>query len=463
MRVNSNNSSAFENIANPEATRDSQVVDQLQSSVTSGNVSATLRQAETNIGTNQQSGRLRSNESVSLKDIFRNINGALRGRSTPGADQLAANTVTGNATPNAAIRDLQTTTSTINLAEAGQVDKLKVNVNIGHTYRGDLVVRLTSPTGKTATLHNRTGGSADNLVFEVDRSEFAGEPITGNWRLTVQDTARRDEGILRSWGLTITKRVGGQPPQSGPTNLQVIGDAAFRQRVAADLAKFAPNTTVDAQGYVHEATNRTSGHDQGYTLINQLLNNPNKVNIQFTPDNAFTQSGAGATGTPTAPGRGSSASVSYDPDLNIALPTLQPNGTIRDQAISSEVVLAHELVHALHAQRGTIDRSNRDHFFTDGNQRYKETWRFEEFRTTGFAGFRQGLEPSENSIRAELGFNPRATYLGRESWSSINGVTAGQRAVNATGQSNIVGDVWKSGNGCLSGCCIRITESASLS
>jgi hypothetical protein len=229
-------------------------------------------------------------------------------------------------------------------------------------------------------------------------------------------------------------------PQPGSTtNLQVSGDATFRQRVAQDLAKFAPGTTVDSQGYVHEATSKVSGHDQGYMLVNQLLNNPNKVTIQYVSNNAYTQSGTGAQGTPSKPGRGSTATVAYDPNLNISLPTVQRDGTIKDEGISSEIVLAHELVHATHAQRGTIDRSLVDHFFTDGTKQYKENWRFEEFRTTGFPGQRQGNEPTENSIRAELGFRARATYLDRSSWTAVSGLTANRTAPS---MDNLVSDPW---------------------
>ncbi|MCS6886482.1 MAG: M91 family zinc metallopeptidase, partial [Blastocatellia bacterium] len=319
-----------------------------------------------------------------------------------------------------------------------------------HTYRGDLRVKLVSPSGKEVTLHDRTGGSADDLKFEVSRSEFANEPISGDWKLVVEDLAAQDEGVLKSWGLKIKKKDGGStptpPPSSGPTSIQVVGDAAFRRRVAEDLAKFAPGTTVDEQGYVHRATRQVAGHEQGYRLINELLNSPHKVTIQYVANNAYTQSGPGAVGTPQNPGAGSSATVAYDPNLNISLPTLQPDGTIRNEGIASEVVLAHELIHALHAQRGTIDRSMRDHYFTDGTTRYKETWRFEEFRTTGFEGFRQGDEPTENSIRAELGYRARATYLDRSGWTRVNNVSniaeANRASAAASGQEQIVGDPW---------------------
>lgn len=384
---------------------------------------------------------------------------------TPGGD-----VITKNATPNAAIRDNATITSAINIADEGSLEDLKVNVNIGHTYRGDLVVKLVSPSGKEAVLTNKAGGSADNFVLsDKSLTEFAGESIKGDWKLVVQDTATQDTGTLNSWGLSIKKKAGGggnpTPSPTTPTNLQVTGDANFRSVVARDLAKFAPGTTVDAQGYVRAATTRTPGHEQGYKLLDDILaggkGGNKKVTIAFTSQNAFTQSGAGATvGTNGAAGAGSDATVAMDFNLNISLPALQPNGTIRDEPIATEVILAHELAHASHAQNGTIDRSLRDRTFTDGSTTYKENWRYEEFRTTGFTGFRQGNEPTENSIRAELGYNARATYLDRSSWTRVNGATNNGITANAAtnGNEQLVGDSWRSAGAVLPNGQFRICD-----
>ncbi|MFY9227320.1 MAG: proprotein convertase P-domain-containing protein [Blastocatellia bacterium] len=383
----------------------------------------------------------------------------------PGGD-----VITKNATPNAAIRDNATITSAINIADEGSLEDLKVNVNIGHTYRGDLVVKLVSPSGKEAVLTNKAGGSADNFVLsDKSLTEFAGESIKGDWKLVVQDTATQDTGTLNSWGLSIKKKAGGTtppPPQpSGPTNLQVTGDTNFRSVVARDLAKFAPGTTVDAQGYVRAATTRTPGHEQGYKLLDDILSGGKggnkKVTIAFTSQNAFTQSGAGATVLSNgAAGAGSDATVAMDFGLNISLPALQPNGTIKDEPIATEVILAHELAHASHAQNGTIDRSLRDRTFTDGSTTYKENWRYEEFRTTGFTGFRQGNEPTENSIRAELGYNARATYLDRSSWTRVNGATNNGITANAptNGNEQLVGDSWRSAGAVLPNGQFRICD-----
>jgi PKD repeat protein len=78
---------------------------------------------------------------------------------------------------------------------------LRVGVNIVHTYIGDLKVDLIAPNGAVAaTLHNRTGGSADNIVqtYTVNASAFV---ANGTWRLRVNDNAGGDVGYINSWSL----------------------------------------------------------------------------------------------------------------------------------------------------------------------------------------------------------------------------------------------------------------------
>ncbi len=132
----------------------------------------------------------------------------------PRADPPAP--VVGTAEPKAAIQDLATTTSTIHLDSTASVDKLKLDLDISHTYRGDLVVTLTSPSGKSAVVSNRAGGSADDLKGGFDLTQFAGEPVAGDWKLSVQDAARQDVGTLNQWGLTIQPKSDQPPPPPPP-------------------------------------------------------------------------------------------------------------------------------------------------------------------------------------------------------------------------------------------------------
>ncbi|WSF36333.1 S8 family serine peptidase [Streptomyces sp. NBC_01351] len=77
---------------------------------------------------------------------------------------------------------------------------LKVGVNIVHTYIGDLKVDLIAPDGSIYNLHNRSGGSADNIntVYTVNAST---EVANGVWKLRVNDNAGGDTGKIDSWNL----------------------------------------------------------------------------------------------------------------------------------------------------------------------------------------------------------------------------------------------------------------------
>ncbi|MFF1556465.1 S8 family serine peptidase [Streptomyces sp. NPDC058279] len=77
---------------------------------------------------------------------------------------------------------------------------LKVNVDIKHTYRGDLVVDLVAPNGTVKRLQNSSGDSADNILttYTVDASAL---PANGTWQLRVQDVAAADTGYIDSWSL----------------------------------------------------------------------------------------------------------------------------------------------------------------------------------------------------------------------------------------------------------------------
>lgn len=103
-----------------------------------------------------------------------------------------------------AINDRQTVRRQLTISECGltSVTKAQVNVDIKHTYRGDLIVRLKSPEGRTYRLFNRQGGGADDLKQTFDVSLRSGA-ANGDWTLEVQDVARNDTGTLVSWSIDV--------------------------------------------------------------------------------------------------------------------------------------------------------------------------------------------------------------------------------------------------------------------
>ncbi|MBK7993624.1 MAG: S8 family serine peptidase [Blastocatellia bacterium] len=132
--------------------------------------------------------------------------------------------ITGTASPNSAVKDLATTTSKINIDQDIDIENLNLNLDLQHTYRGDLVVKLTSPSGKTVTISDRQGGSADNIKGNFDLSQFAGEKTKGEWTLTIEDKARVDEGVLKNWSLEIKGKAPSGPVDTTKPPTKPTGD-----------------------------------------------------------------------------------------------------------------------------------------------------------------------------------------------------------------------------------------------
>ena len=76
-----------------------------------------------------------------------------------------------------------------------------VTVAIVHTYQGDLKVDLVAPDGSLYNIHNRSGGSADNVNKTVTLN-LSTEVLNGTWKLRVNDNAGGDTGYINSWSVT---------------------------------------------------------------------------------------------------------------------------------------------------------------------------------------------------------------------------------------------------------------------
>jgi subtilisin-like proprotein convertase family protein len=104
--------------------------------------------------------------------------------------------------------------STLTFPEGVAITDVEVYVDITHTYIGDLIVELTSPEGTTVRLHDRSGGSAANLVGWYDSelsvdgpgalSDYVTESSSGEWTLWVSDNASYDTGVLNQWCVEVT-------------------------------------------------------------------------------------------------------------------------------------------------------------------------------------------------------------------------------------------------------------------
>jgi subtilisin family serine protease len=121
--------------------------------------------------------------------------------------------VSTSAKKNVAIRDFKTSKLALTIAEAALVKSLRVDVDIEHTYIGDLNVQLHPPAAsklKAIVLHNSAGGGTDNLRKRYDAlntpalATLAGKSAAGEWTLVVKDTARGDTGTIKSLTIELT-------------------------------------------------------------------------------------------------------------------------------------------------------------------------------------------------------------------------------------------------------------------
>jgi len=146
--------------------------------------------------------------------------------------------------------------SDITVGQSGALQGLSVTVDISHYSINNLVVTLVSPLGTEVTLHNRTGGTADDIrgtwpdQLSVDGpgdlDDFLDEEVQGTWSLRISDNQFGATGRLNGWSMTLRLGAG---PSSGAkdeigTDTRILGNSPnpFNPRtvIAFELAKSGP-------------------------------------------------------------------------------------------------------------------------------------------------------------------------------------------------------------------------------
>jgi len=103
--------------------------------------------------------------------------------------------------------------STLELTGTGPVADIRVDVDITHTYVGDIRIALVPPSGREVVLRLRSGGSADNIIESYTPATTPGlamliangEMLAGPWKLKISDQAARDVGKLNRWKIAVRK------------------------------------------------------------------------------------------------------------------------------------------------------------------------------------------------------------------------------------------------------------------
>jgi serine protease len=160
----------------------------------SANSALTPAQIESAIKTNARplAGTCTGGCGAGLADAAATVNAVTSGPVTPSFQNTTDFAIGDNTTVESPI--------TVSGVTGNAPATLKVGVNILHTYIGDLKVDLVAPDGSVYTLHNRAGGSADNINQEYTVNASS-EVANGTWKLRVNDNAGGDTGKIDSWSL----------------------------------------------------------------------------------------------------------------------------------------------------------------------------------------------------------------------------------------------------------------------
>jgi subtilisin-like proprotein convertase family protein len=146
----------------------------------------------------------------------------------------------------------------------GKVTDINCFVAIEHPFVGDLEISLFAPSGKNVVLHNRGGGSSDNIntTYGADiLAEMMGESTEGAWELHVKDFAPRDSGMLKAWKLNLDytqpddlKKIEG----IGPKIEQLLNN-----RGIYTFTRLSASEYDELKGILNDAGERYQMHDPG--------------------------------------------------------------------------------------------------------------------------------------------------------------------------------------------------------
>lgn len=118
------------------------------------------------------------------------------------------------------IRDYQTATLGVDVADDCRIGEAEVEVELRHSFIGDLRIVLHAPGDQQVSLHRHGGGGRANLRRTwraSELSELRGRSSRGRWELVVHDDAGADTGTLERFALRLTCEAGSAP--SLPANV----------------------------------------------------------------------------------------------------------------------------------------------------------------------------------------------------------------------------------------------------
>lgn len=181
-----------------------------------------------------------------------------------------------------------TTNSTLSVTAGGAINALTVQVNLTHSYMGDIDLFLIHPDGTSIQLFDQHGSGGDNLNNTIFSDSAAaaissgtapfsgtfrptqplsglnGKPANGTWTLRVVDNLSGDFGTLNGWSITY----GSTEPNvlsnaSGVYAFNALSAGSYNVRLEAPAAPFVFATPSDGLQAITAASGEVFTPDFG--------------------------------------------------------------------------------------------------------------------------------------------------------------------------------------------------------
>ena len=93
---------------------------------------------------------------------------------------------------------------TVESTTDGALKGVALNVDIEHTWIGDINITVIHPDGTEVVVRDGEGGDADNLVDRIAIPDFFDKDAAGLYTVIIKDTASSDTGLVRSASLELS-------------------------------------------------------------------------------------------------------------------------------------------------------------------------------------------------------------------------------------------------------------------
>jgi subtilisin-like proprotein convertase family protein len=142
-------------------------------------------------------------------------------------------------------------TSILTVSDPLVIGGLQIELDITHSYIGDLLIELRHEE-LTRVIHNNSGGSSDNIQTTLTVPGFTGFDAAGEWSLHIIDSAARDTGRINAWHLIVT-------PGSEAVDVETTGEASDLTLNETTAATIPDNNTEGISQVISTTENFTVG------------------------------------------------------------------------------------------------------------------------------------------------------------------------------------------------------------